>query len=58
MTAAAAEEDTTTTMAADRGPKSGQVLEGGGSLLLYIDTPLIPGGITNSDKREAFCHGW
>jgi hypothetical protein len=30
MTAAAAEEDTTTTMAADRGPKSGQVLEGGG----------------------------
>jgi hypothetical protein len=31
---------------------------GGGSLLLYIDTPLILGGITNSDKREAFCHGW
>jgi hypothetical protein len=31
---------------------------GGGSLLLYIDTPLVPGRVTNRDKRGAFCHGW
>jgi hypothetical protein len=26
----------------------------GGSLLLYIDTPLVPGRITNRDKRGPF----
>jgi hypothetical protein len=31
---------------------------GGGSLLLYIDTPLVPGRVTNRDKMGAFCHGW
>jgi hypothetical protein len=31
---------------------------GGGSLLLYIDTPLVPGHVTNRDKRGAFCHSW
>jgi hypothetical protein len=31
---------------------------GGGSLLLYIDTPLVLGRVTNRDKRGAFCHGW
>jgi hypothetical protein len=31
---------------------------GGGSLLLYIDTPLVPGRVVNRDKRGAFCHGW
>jgi hypothetical protein len=33
------EEDTTTMMAADRGRKSGQVLEGEGRCF-YIETPL------------------
>jgi hypothetical protein len=31
---------------------------GGGSLLLYIHTPLGPGRVTNRDKRGVFCHGW
>jgi hypothetical protein len=31
---------------------------GGGSLLLYIDTPLVPGRVTNHEKRGVFCHGW
>jgi hypothetical protein len=31
---------------------------GGGSLLLYIDTPLVLGRVVNRDKRGAFCHGW
>jgi hypothetical protein len=31
---------------------------GGGSLLLYVDTPLVPGRVTNHDKRVVFCHGW
>jgi hypothetical protein len=31
---------------------------GGGSLLLYIDTPLVAGRVTNRDKRGAFCHDW
>jgi hypothetical protein len=31
---------------------------GGGSLLLYIDTPFVPGHVTNCDKRGAFFHGW
>jgi hypothetical protein len=29
----------------------------GGSLLLYIDTPLVLGRVTNHDKRGSFCHG-
>jgi hypothetical protein len=29
----------------------------GGSLLLYIDTPLVPGRVMNRGKRGAFCHG-
>jgi hypothetical protein len=31
---------------------------GGGSLLLYIDKPLVPGCVTNRDKRGACCHDW
>jgi hypothetical protein len=31
---------------------------GGGLLLLYIDTPLVPGRVTNRDKRGAVCHSW
>jgi hypothetical protein len=31
---------------------------GEGSLILYIETPLVPGRVTNHDKRGAFCHGW
>jgi hypothetical protein len=31
---------------------------GRGSLLLYIDTPLVPGRVTIRDKRGAFCQGW
>jgi hypothetical protein len=27
---------------------------GGGPLLLYIDTPLVPGRVTNRDKRVPF----
>jgi hypothetical protein len=30
---------------------------GGGSLLLYIDIPLVPGYVTNRDKRPPFCLG-
>jgi hypothetical protein len=52
---AAAEEDTTTTMAADQGRRNAG---GRGSLLLCIDTPLVPVLVTNRDKRGAFCHGW
>jgi hypothetical protein len=40
------------------GTKKWLCAAGGGSLLLYIDTPLVPGRVTNRDKRGAFCHGW
>jgi hypothetical protein len=30
---------------------------GGGSLLLYMDAPLVPGRVTNCDKMGTFCHG-
>jgi hypothetical protein len=42
----------------ESGTKKWPSVGGGGSLLLYIDTPLVPGHVTNRDKREAFCHGW
>jgi hypothetical protein len=31
---------------------------GGGSLLLYIDTPLVPSRVTKRDKKGVFFHGW
>jgi hypothetical protein len=40
------------------GTKKWPSAEGGGSLLLYIDSPLVSGRVTNRDKRGAFCHGW
>jgi hypothetical protein len=30
---------------------------GGGSLLLYINTALVLGRVTNRDKKGAFCRG-
>jgi hypothetical protein len=40
------------------GTKKWLSARGGGSLLLYVDTPLVPGRVTNHDKRVVFCHGW
>jgi hypothetical protein len=40
------------------GTKKRPSAAGGESLLLYIDTPLVLGRVTNRDKRRAFCHGW
>jgi hypothetical protein len=57
MTAAVEEEDTTTTMAVDRGRKVAKCWRGM-VVVLYIDTPLVPGHVTNRDKRGVFCHGW